>query len=119
MAPRARPLSLPAPPASSRASRAADLCGAFPLAGQPFGMIQRPVSREVTSKTSVGDLPFRRYGKAAYWTHFAPGFFLDSTMTANATTHEHSKKLSKPIFVASKACAARRRSSQVLPQLVE
>jgi hypothetical protein len=36
------------------------LCGDLPLAGHPFGMIHRPVSREVTSKTSVGDLPFRR-----------------------------------------------------------
>jgi hypothetical protein len=30
------------------------------LAGHHFGMIHRPVSREVTSKTSVGDLSFRR-----------------------------------------------------------
>jgi hypothetical protein len=90
--PRGRRLTLPTTPASCRASRAADLCGGLPLAGQPFGMIHRPVSREVTSKTSVGDLPFRLYGKAAYWIRFAVRLFLDSTMTANATTHERCKE---------------------------
>jgi hypothetical protein len=47
-------------------------------------MIHRPVSREVTSNTSVSDLPFRRYGKAAYWTRFFAGgfFFLGLVMDA-------------------------------------
>ena len=67
-------------PASSSASRAADLCGDLPLTGHPFGMIHRPVSREVTSKTSVRELRLRRYGRAAYWTRLAGVFFVARDM---------------------------------------
>jgi hypothetical protein len=47
----------PTTPASSKASRAAEWQGALPYCGQPFGMIQRCVSRDVTSMTSGRDLP--------------------------------------------------------------
>jgi hypothetical protein len=39
-------------------------------------MIHRPVSREVTSKTSVRELRLRRYGSAAYWGNTLGGGFL-------------------------------------------
>ena len=42
----------PITPASSNASRAAERRGDLPFFGQPFGMIQRCVSREVTSMNS-------------------------------------------------------------------
>jgi hypothetical protein len=41
--------TVPTTPASSNASRAAERWGALPFCGQPFGMIQRRVSRDVTS----------------------------------------------------------------------
>jgi hypothetical protein len=63
---RAQGAAVPMTPASSSASRAADWCGDLRLAGHPFGMIHRPVSREVTSKTSVRELGLCRYGSAAY-----------------------------------------------------
>lgn len=50
----------PITPASSRASRAAESGAVLPLCGQPFGMIQRCVPREVTSMISVRDLLFNR-----------------------------------------------------------
>jgi hypothetical protein len=50
----------PSTPASSNASRAAEWWGARPFCGQPLGMIQRCVSRYVTSITSVRDLPINR-----------------------------------------------------------
>src|SRR5262249_35571995 len=43
----------PTTPASSNASRAAERWGDLPLFGQPFGMIPRRVSREVTSMNSA------------------------------------------------------------------
>jgi hypothetical protein len=58
--------AFPTTPASSRASRAAEACGAFPSIGQPFGMTQRPVSREVTSITSTPESALRLKGSAAY-----------------------------------------------------
>src|SRR5262245_49023728 len=56
----------PTTPASSKASRAAERWGALPFCGQPLGMIQRRVPREVTSITSVRDLPRDLWGNAAY-----------------------------------------------------
>src|SRR6266511_5377018 len=44
----------PTTPASSKASRAAEWSGDLPFFGQPFGMIQRRVSREVTSEFRSG-----------------------------------------------------------------
>jgi hypothetical protein len=66
----------PTTPASSNASLAAEWCGAFPFCGQPFGIIQRCVSRDVMSMTSVRAL-VDRYGKAAYCTRFAGGTRLE------------------------------------------
>jgi hypothetical protein len=61
-----RLLTLPMTPASSNASFAAVSCGGIPRLGQPFGIIQRRVPRDVTSIISNCDLPFARYGRAAY-----------------------------------------------------
>jgi hypothetical protein len=70
--------TVPTTPASSNASRAAERWGALPFCGQPFGMIQRRVSRDVTSMTSVRVL-LDLYGKAAYWTRVTAGTPLDRT----------------------------------------
>jgi hypothetical protein len=58
--------TLPTTPASSNASRAAVAWEDMPGLGQPFGIIQRRVRRDVTSITSSRDLPLARYGSAAY-----------------------------------------------------
>src|SRR6476620_7661646 len=47
--PTGRLATAPRTPASSKASRAAEYRGDLPFFGQPFGMIQRRVSREVIS----------------------------------------------------------------------
>jgi hypothetical protein len=52
--------------ASSNASWAAVAWGGMPRLGQPFGIIQRRVSRGVTNITSRSDFPLARYGSAAY-----------------------------------------------------
>src|SRR5215471_17898840 len=64
----------PTTPASSSASRAAAACGALRFIGQPLGMIQRPVPRDVTSITSVPEVLWRRNGSAAYCTRRAWDF---------------------------------------------
>src|SRR5262245_324409 len=68
--------TVPTTPASSNASWAAERCGALPFCGQPLGMIQRRVPRDVISKTSVRTL-LDLYGNAAYWTRFAAGTLLE------------------------------------------
>jgi hypothetical protein len=54
----------PITPASSKASRTAERWGALPFCGQPLGMIQRRVPRDVTSMTSVREAPRDLYGNA-------------------------------------------------------
>jgi hypothetical protein len=39
-----------------------------PLIGQPLGMTQRLVSRDVISNSSIDRALLSRYGKAPYWT---------------------------------------------------
>ena len=57
----------PITPASSKASRAAEVRGDLPFFGQPFGMTQRWFSRDVMSMNCGRREPSRsRYGKAPY-----------------------------------------------------
>src|ERR1700712_2267496 len=58
---------LPTSPASSYASRAATSHGFRPLIGHPFGITQRPVSREVSSMISGRPVVPARNGRAANW----------------------------------------------------
>src|ERR1700722_7036060 len=78
-------LLFPTTPASSRASRAAAAWGALRFIGQPFGMIHRPVSRDVTSNTSVREALLCRNGNAAYWTRSAGVRFVGLTMAPRQT----------------------------------
>jgi hypothetical protein len=55
-----RLLTLPRMPASSNASVAAVSYGGIPRLGQPFGIIQRRVPRDVISIISNSDLLFAR-----------------------------------------------------------
>jgi hypothetical protein len=59
---------LPVTPASSKASRAADLTGLNPLIGHPLGTIQRLVPRVVTKRISNAASWLKRYGRAPYCT---------------------------------------------------
>jgi len=53
--------------------------------GQPFGMIHRPLPREVTNITSVAEL-LRRHGNAAYWTRLGGGFLGASFIASQTPT---------------------------------
>jgi hypothetical protein len=68
---------LPVTPASSKASRAADLIGLNPLIGHPLGTIQRLVPRVVTKRISNAASWLKRYGRTPYCMRTASfAFFL-------------------------------------------
>src|ERR1700734_826270 len=68
---------LPETPASSKASRAADLTGLNPLIGHPLGTIQRLVPRVVTKRISNAASWLKRYGRTPYCMRTASfAFFL-------------------------------------------
>ena len=58
----------PVTPASSKASRAADLAGLNPLIDHPLGTIQRLVPRVVTNRISNAASWLKRYGRTPYCT---------------------------------------------------
>src|SRR5947208_11720172 len=86
----------PTTPASSNASRAAECCGDLPFLGQPFGMTQRRVSREVMSM-NCGREPRRsafganrttsaRSELYRFWTHFVHVGFGEASLIARPPT---------------------------------
>src|SRR5262245_18443819 len=73
--------------------------GVLRFIGQPLGMIQRPVPREVTSMTSVPALLRRLNGNAAYWTRLAEVFRFESAIVFHSTRYS-SASLTRKALVA-------------------